>query len=523
MNRPPIPTRPARQPAGGSPWWRVLLLAIFLPRAYLALSDQGIIWSDEIFQTLEQGHRVAFGYGLVPWEFRDGARSWLLPGLLAGAMKVLAGVGMTNGASLVGTVKLLFAFLSTAAFYPVLRMADAWGGRRAAVLLGLCAIALPAHLIYGSRAMAEVASAPVLTWGLWLLWSWGIGPATRSTSYDGSAASWWEKMQRPALAGSLLGLAALLRYQNGVLLPAVVLIVAARRSVRAAAFVAGAAAFVLLLGGALDWLTWGKPFQSLIVYLRFNLVENGANQWGVAAKDFFVRAMWSTNGPALLFVGLGFLAGLRRTWPVALLASLFFVLHSAVPHKELRFLFPSLPLFLLCGAVGLAALIAKLPFPRSQRRLVGRGLAMGLLVLFALRSRYVSFADIGQPMSREEQGGPTSSLVWGAFGERNQLLNQAGIRADICGLVAPTMNAYWTGGYSYLHRRVPLLWTGAPADFAAANYALVGVGQKLTDTRYRRVAQVGQYSLFRRDGACTPAPHGSDTFGRLTPAGVSSR
>ena len=38
---------------------------------------------DEIYQTQEQAHRLVYGYGIVPWEFRDGVRSWILPGLLA--------------------------------------------------------------------------------------------------------------------------------------------------------------------------------------------------------------------------------------------------------------------------------------------------------------------------------------------------------------------------------------------------------------------------------------------------------
>src|SRR5437763_13560490 len=38
---------------------------------------------DENFQLLEQAHRIAFGYGIVPWEFRDGTRSPVLPYILA--------------------------------------------------------------------------------------------------------------------------------------------------------------------------------------------------------------------------------------------------------------------------------------------------------------------------------------------------------------------------------------------------------------------------------------------------------
>ena len=43
-----------------------------------------INWGDEIFQTVEPAHRLVFGYGLVPWEFQLGMRSWLLPGVIAG-------------------------------------------------------------------------------------------------------------------------------------------------------------------------------------------------------------------------------------------------------------------------------------------------------------------------------------------------------------------------------------------------------------------------------------------------------
>src|SRR5262249_19001948 len=45
---------------------------------------------DEVFQTLEQAHRLVFGTGLVPWEFIYGTRSWVLPGALAGLMMLVS-------------------------------------------------------------------------------------------------------------------------------------------------------------------------------------------------------------------------------------------------------------------------------------------------------------------------------------------------------------------------------------------------------------------------------------------------
>ncbi|MGD0835285.1 MAG: arabinofuranosidase catalytic domain-containing protein [Polyangia bacterium] len=498
-----------------------LSAAVLLPRAYLALHDQGVIWPDEIFQTLEQGHRLAFGYGFVPWEFRDGARSWLLPGIVGGVMKALAAGGMHSGSSLTAGTKLVFAGLATLAFYPVLRMAYAWGGILAALLCGAVACAFPANLIYSSRAMSEVASAPFLTWGLWLLWPWGMGHAGRAAAVlarpgrVGRMRTDWLLLW----AGVSLGFCALLRYQNAMLVPAVLLIVATRRSLRVAALVAVGAVLVLLFGGWLDWVTWGKPFHSLVVYVRFNLLEHGASAWGIANRWFYLRTLLETDGAAVLVLAAGFVAGLRRTWPVGVLALIFLGAHTLIPHKELRFLYPVLPLFVLCSAVGLSVITSSLPCSARTRLVAGAALALALLVSFSVRARQVSFQDIGQFMDDSCCGGPTSPLVWGAFEERNRLFSQAGSHVDLCGLAAPTINAYWTGGYSYLHRAVPVLWSDTPADLDAANFVLVSPGQGLSDHRYRKAAEAGPYALYQRDGACTP-PRGSLEYQRLVPKGV---
>jgi len=499
-----------------------LCVAIFLPRAYVAARDVGIIWSDEIFQTLEQGHRVAFGYGLVPWEFRDGVRSWLVPGVIGCAMKLLAALGVASGTSLAAGVKLLFAALAALAFYPLLRIAYAEAGLAAALLLGCAAVAFPAHLIYSGRAMTEVACTPFLTWGLWLLWPWGMGRVGRRVARTGlvRTKSAWAGAGPMFAAGALLGLAALVRYQVGILLPVVAVIVAFRRSLGAAVLVAAGMATLLLLGGLLDWATWGSPFHSLVGYVRSNLGEGGASQWGIAKHGFYLRFMMRANGAFMVLLLLGFVAALRRAWPLALLVLAFFLVHTFIPHKELRFLFPVVPLFLLCAAIGLAALVAKLPFSRGRRLAVAQGLAALLFVGFVARAPGVEFRDIGQRMDAPGHGGPTSDSVWGAYSERIRFFAQAGQSADLCGLAVPNVIGYWTGGYTYLHRPVPLLWYGWHADYEAANYVLLGPGQTMTDPRYHKVAAAGDQVLYRRDGGCAAPPRASAVYGRMSPAGV---
>ena len=65
-----------------------ILIVAFLVRLYLAVAFPSIHWPDEIFQYLEQAHRLVFKYGAIPWEFREGTRFWLVPGFLAGPLKL---------------------------------------------------------------------------------------------------------------------------------------------------------------------------------------------------------------------------------------------------------------------------------------------------------------------------------------------------------------------------------------------------------------------------------------------------
>src|SRR5260370_9846149 len=77
--------------AGRRRWGLLILLASLLAgavlRAWLSFHDDGIYWPDEIYQSLEPAHRLVFGYGLIAWEFVQGARSWALPVVVAAILK----------------------------------------------------------------------------------------------------------------------------------------------------------------------------------------------------------------------------------------------------------------------------------------------------------------------------------------------------------------------------------------------------------------------------------------------------
>lgn len=72
----------------GTRGWCVVVFGLaILPRVLAVLLWPTMAHTDEIFQSVERAHWLVFGYGVVPWEFEHGARSWLLTYVCAGLIR----------------------------------------------------------------------------------------------------------------------------------------------------------------------------------------------------------------------------------------------------------------------------------------------------------------------------------------------------------------------------------------------------------------------------------------------------
>jgi phosphatidylinositol glycan class B len=436
---PPPPPPPSFEPylARG-----LLLLALVLGailRVRLALTDDGLYWPDEIYQSLEPAHRLVFGYGLVAWEFIDGARNWALPGLVAGLMEVARGLGLDTPGGYLGVVKGFFALLGTACAWGSYRLARTYGATPLAAAAGACLLALGAVPIYfAPRAMSENASALPVVWGL--------------------AIALTPNASRRALGvgASLLGLAVMLRLQNGVFCVGLLAILAARRQWKEARLTLGVLAVWAVLFGLLDRLTWGDWFHSARVYLEFNLIKQGGSGWGTAPFSYYSRALLKSMAGISLVSALLTLLALRRARGLAALVIAFYLLHAAQPHKELRFLIPMFPLFAALAGIGLDVVLSDWKTDRV-RAVLALGVAAVGLVSAAL-SGGLTFGELGQYESTRPQ-----VSAYDDSGAINRLLAVAGQRQDVCGLkIEAPVHLAWTGGYSYFHKLVPLYWGQGP-------------------------------------------------------------
>lgn len=505
-------------------------LAIVLPlaavlRLALAWSEHGIYWPDEIYQLTEPAHRFAFGYGFRAWEFQDGLRSWLVPGALGLIWKPASVLGIDNGLSLMRVARGSFAVLGVATVGAAMVWAFRVRGATASLLTGAVLLASPLALVMSAHTFSECVAGGLV-----------IASATLLASSS-------QKQQRPAgriaLAASGIagGLALPIRPQSAPLIIGLMAILASeKRWVDLRRYgVALIAAFVA--GGLLDWITWGVPFASMWRYIDFNLIHSGSADFFTSQPaGFYLEHLARAIGPGAILVLVGLVGALWVVPKHVANVVAFVIAHSLIAHKELRFLFPVVPYALAVSAVGMAVVLDALwhslapasapnKRQRSNKRARSRtskkappvpfvwtcGLVAALLALGAVQSTRLDFASVGE--TRFWDG---STSVWGNLEGFNRLLSEAGSRPETCGVAIAVFGAgqgeVFTGGFSYLHRDVPLASIDgtALADKPVPGFANVILTPN-PDTVPRGWSvkrENGGVALLTRPGACGPVPSG---------------
>jgi GPI mannosyltransferase 3 len=397
-------------------------------RGWLALTDAGIAWPDEIYQSLEPAHLLVWGRGWVPLEFREGLRTWALPGLVAGLLEVFRALGLSRPALYVPAAKLVFAAVGVATAWATARLARRMGAGplESAAAGAMWALAAPA-IYFAPRGLSEPLSALPVTLGL--AWAMPAGASRRER----------------VLGASLLGFAVLLRLQDALVCVAPVAAWLARRRWREAAEVTGVLLVWAVVFGLLDRLTWGGWFHSAVAYWRYNWVQGRGALFGASPPGYYLRVLWTSMPSVAVVMVPAVVLGALRAPALAATVALFVAVHSAIPHKELRFILPVLPAAMALAGVGFAVAAT-----RVDRRLPV-GLALLGAVISAARFHTLTFGQLGA-----YEGQRAAVSAYDDFGPVNRLLLVASELPQVCGLKVEATHIAWAGGYTYFHRDAPM-------------------------------------------------------------------
>ena len=314
-----------------SPRWRWLphILALaFLVRAAVSLAGDFVIHPDEVMQYLEPAHKAAFGAGVSYWEFFYGARSWLTPGAIAAALWAADAVGLGTPGFYIPLVKLLFCALSLLVplgMYVFGRRHFGEFAGRAALLLGAFWYELAA---LAHKPMTEFTATALLFAMLALL---------RAAPSDA---------RRGAGLALLAVLLSAVRIQYAPVAGLVLLAEFARVDARARTAILAAGVGGVFAVGLFEKLTWGGWFHSYMVNVRMNLIVGAARGGETTFWQFPIWLGMASCGLALLAYATGAMEWRRRGW-ILLLSLAILLPHMTQNHREYRFVFAAIPLWLL--------------------------------------------------------------------------------------------------------------------------------------------------------------------------------
>ncbi len=322
-------------------WWIIAL--VWLVTAWCS---EGWHHPDEHFQLIEP---ALYKMGRIPtsslaWEFDAHIRPGLQPLIAVGCLRLFEVWGVWDPFLQAFLLRLLSGLLAGGAMLLWLRRLglvsfSTGSGAFIGGLLLLCWF-LPYISV---RFSSENWAAFVFLYGLFFVTSAADQPALRAWLYGAG--------------GFLLGLSFFLRFQMAFSIAGAGLWLLWVQRVRGQALLSSCVGGLLAIfaGLAADYWFYGHWENTAWQYFNINITENKAAAWGVSPWWYYGAAFLLSALPpvSVLLAAAAAQSVLKERLSVFVWVLLPFLLaHSAVGHKELRFVFPMAFPFLALAALG---------------------------------------------------------------------------------------------------------------------------------------------------------------------------
>jgi MFS family permease len=366
-------------------------------------------------------------------------------------------------------IAVLLALLSLTTVWFGYAWAKRSGGNAAAMIAAGACAAWYDLVYFAPKAFSEVVATNLLLPGLYLGMYGGELPEKR----------------RLFLAGLFLGLAGSLRMQLAPAVAFAVLYFCHRNWRKRGTAIFASLLLPIIVFGLVDAVTWSYPFQSFLRYLWVTLVENKSELYGTEPWYWYLLQI------AVRFLPLFWLAllGVRRSpflgWVVLIIVGS----HSLIPHKELRFMYPVMPMIITLAALGFVEFAQDFN-TWGRRRLSPKAIMVAGLIFCMVTSALFAWRS------------PRWTHLSGGLIAMDRLSQDS----SVCGV--GLYNLWWVngGGYSHLHQNVPIIFVRREADLQAQapGFNALVTGGTLTDQNmgFKPAGCWNGVCLYKRAGSC---------------------
>jgi hypothetical protein len=319
------------------------LLIGFALRLPAILFANGYDFLDQQFQYVDPAWHLATGGAWhQPWEWIDGLRSHVYPGLLAGIFRGLMSLGLVEPMWQMRAVRAVHAVCSLLPLWLFWLVVVRWRPQPST--------RLPLLLFAGSGLLVTSGVQP-------------SGPAFGATLAVAAALAVHGPRWFPLLGGLCLGFAFCCRFQEGLFGPALLAVLLVQRR-WGAAFGFGIGCLPgMLLQGLLDLQLHGSFLATVWNYVDGNLNGGAAAKWRQQPWWFYAVAgvvpVLALVPPWFRVAGQRCVAGARILPGAAAAAVLHLGLHSCIGRKAMRFEYGALALLVAVVAVGIGAVATR--------------------------------------------------------------------------------------------------------------------------------------------------------------------
>ncbi|QOV94996.1 glycosyltransferase family 39 protein [Novosphingobium sp. ES2-1] len=463
-------------------WLLVLALFFRIPISLFTVYHH----ADEIWQYIEPAYGLITGDWIRTWDIRLGIRSWLIPLVMVGP------VWLGHALDPAGELHLVLQRLCMA----VASLGTVWAGwslgarisRTHAITAGFVAAVWVDFAYFASRTSSDTFSVLAILPGLALL--------VRFRDQGN---------RRDALIGGfLLGLGFIMRFPLGPAL-AIPFLWAGRFELRRAwlPLLVGATGGVLC--DVLANLAMGEmPLVWIYNNVFANVVANRSHAYGVEAPEWYLQVLiWQWQWIAVALVP-ALLFGARRYPMLVATAAAVIAIHSAIGHKEYRFILLAVLLLIQVAAIGSVDLAQRLAARRKRE--LGR---IGLVLV------------LGLWLAASVQVAATEPFVinWGVGKAPLRAMRTVRSQPNFCGLATYRIRDVPFVSRAVLNRKgqtlliegrqAPRIAAQAQARYNVAVAPAEHMGE--LPPAYRFVGCMSpkkplfeqQYCVFRREGPCT--------------------
>ncbi len=450
-----------------SVWFAVISGALF--RLLFLLYSHHIYHPDELYQSVEIATRLVYGFGIIPWDYTYGLRSFTTPFLLAVPLFITK---LFSNPPALGflIIRIALALLSTTIIvggylaikmltkHPQLALVTAWG------------LAVWYELIYfSSRPLTENLSLISLSISLILV----LHP----------------HKQRLFLAGIFLSAACLWRIQYS--LPIALGFFLYKKFLNPpqykpliSGFLCSVTVFALF-----DFFTYGFPLIHIYRNLELSFFSKISQLFGVLPFTTYYSALINTTGGLLLLIPFSAKAH-KANITILKLAIAVILLHSLIAHKEYRFILIAIPLLVILQTSTLYKILHSFSILKSY--------AAPLTISIVTIISYLGLSHSLPNLSTVYDNPP---LYQDGV---HTLLSTAGRLNSTCGVFIPDRFWVYTGGYSTFGKEVPLYSQDIHPSSEAMVNTLIIKTQQPPPPGYNLLKQSFGYSLYQRQGNCIP-------------------